>query len=218
MIHDPYYCQQRAPRVRPRTSINSPALPSIITRRCRTKHPGPGDIPPCNVTALPRPSWRGKTRRRSIITSFTFGLHLLSSASISTWLARSAILEFQIPEGPLLDSRCLQYTVSVASSVESEHQSNMQDSRDTTEEATAAVPHPVPHAYGVLAYLNEISATSSASPPMAAIRLVLANGRAVLLLDTNGDETVNSLVGQVEICNEAPPRWIPSAWNPSNTA
>ena len=167
MIHDPYYCQQRAPRVRPRTSINSPALPSIITRRCRTKHPGPGDIPPCNVTAFPRPSWTGKLPRRSIITSFTFWLACiwLSSANTSTWLARSVILEFQIPEGPLLDSRCLQCTVSVASSVESEHQSNMQkDSRNTTQEATAAVPHPVPRAYSVLAYLNKISATSSASP------------------------------------------------------
>jgi hypothetical protein len=106
MIHDPYYCQQRAPRVRPRTSINSPALPSIITRRCRTKHPGPGDIPPCNVTALSEAILEGKvtTPINHHKLHFLAWLQLLSSASTSTWLARSAILEFQIPEGPLLDS------------------------------------------------------------------------------------------------------------------
>ncbi|PMD26832.1 hypothetical protein NA56DRAFT_698075 [Hyaloscypha hepaticicola] len=116
MIHDPYYSTANNVRAGPRQDqhqfSSTPKSPSPaarqsildleIFRECLQRdspfrgHPG------------------GETHDvRSIITSFTFGLHLLSSASISTWLARSPIhripnSKFQKPLCSTLDACKLQ--------------------------------------------------------------------------------------------------------------
>jgi hypothetical protein len=124
MIHGPYYRLQHC-----QVANNVRAGPGQDQHQFSST-PNPHHPPPdkaswtwrysasaCNVTALPEAILEGKhTTPINHHKLHFFGLHLLSSASIqhmARTVPKTSNSKFQIPEGPLLDSRCLQCTVSV---------------------------------------------------------------------------------------------------------